>query len=61
MGDCLNELWWNHTIEYTESREEWGSSLCSDMERSPGYAINWKKKNKQRMNIMLTLKYEILL
>lgn len=56
MGDCFNELRCNHTIEYTENREEWGPALCSDMEKSSGYTISW---NKQRMNIMLTFKNEI--
>lgn len=58
MGDCVNEPWYNHTIEYTENREEWGPSLCRNMESCSVYTISWKK---QRMNIMLTFKNEILI
>lgn len=41
MGDCSNKLWCSHNIEHTEpKREEWGPSLCTDMERSVGYIVS---------------------
>lgn len=44
-------------IEYTKlRRERWTPSLCTDMERSPRHIVRWEK---QRKNVMLTLKHQI--
>lgn len=34
-------------------KKEWGSFLCTDVERSPKYVIKWKKQQQQGVGLWM--------
>lgn len=42
----MRKQWYTFQVNYGATIDEWGQSLGTDMEWSPGYIIQYKQKTK---------------